>query len=270
LKGLTIISPHNDRINPTQLTEIDAIKTKLQGFLLNGSEEDNTDNPKDEDDKIDDEIADEDEIEEEDEEMNRRVQDRLILQTDERLVFQANERPTGVTRDDVIPRFGCNLRILQAIGEMLAHEYFTQQAANAENDGEIVPVEDRILKPQQIKDMFTKGTTANVQVWTSPTAFEWLPAIRANDCFIRDNDWVIAETMRVLNVPTSITRPRVRDDNMNSRFIRHEHTTRLLNGNEGTHFTLRDRTRGIYWDPDPAVNPETIDVKFRRFNTNRN
>ncbi|MCL2520265.1 MAG: hypothetical protein FWE37_04590, partial [Spirochaetaceae bacterium] len=172
-------------------------------------------------------------------------------------------------------------RVLQAIGEILADEYFVALNRDRDEAQRITP-EDRILKPQQIKQLYTEGvgTWAEYQEdLQKPTSQRrvyiitgWHGRLEANvTCFVEDNNMAIAKAMAMLNVPASVTRPTVNDNNMTSRFVRHEHGTTLFN-NTGTHFTLIDRQKNTHWDPDPTTENvlRRVNIICRRFNTNIN
>jgi len=191
--------------------------------------------------------------------------DKVLIQ--EKLIHQNEKNDKGnYILKDIVRKFGCNMRILQAIGEIEL---------------------GKALTAKQIEDIYDKGCV--------------LGKINKNNCGVLDNNWVIKETMRTLfEIPEDAEKvianmkcpavlgnhPSVEYEkdgydtelptNINhysSRFVRREHKTNAVSLG-GRHYVLtyRDRknSKEIFtWDP--YINYDDVnfviieDIRFRFF-----
>ena len=125
----------------------------------------------------------------------------------------------------VIRRWGCALRVLQAIPEVTA---------------------GRALNVEQIIVLYELGL-ANGSIITG-----WHHRLRQNvQCFIEDNNRVIADASRLLGLTGQPA--RVSDHTGRGRFIRLTYSTA-----SGQHFVLIDSQTATFFDPDPSLSNNGI------------
>ncbi|MCL2520141.1 MAG: hypothetical protein FWE37_03950, partial [Spirochaetaceae bacterium] len=222
-------------ISPTQKAKVINIRSRFKSFLLNGtgSNENGQDNANDNNNETDNNGGGETVVDENDREESVF---KLLLQTE------------VASENNVIGLYGCNLRVCQAMAEIVAGKNLTAT---------------------QIKELYDNGVTNDwekVKDWqaTVNSRKYIFTGIRNNgqiSCLVQNGDMAIKAAMKKL-IGSEAGSPshQFLGDYTSSRFIRHRHKTTFTNST-GNHFTLTD-TKGergfTTWDPDPQTTEKYV------------
>jgi len=92
-----------------------------------------------------------------------------------------------------------------------------------------------------------------------------LEKISPANCRINDDNWVIRRTLAVLGTAGSVVAPEVGNtiDNIGNRFVKYDYTINA-ESNVQTHYTLVDRQKNIFWNPNLFVTATELNLPINK------